>query len=53
MTEGAVDFESVRARLEEELIDQAKKRAYEARIAALFDMADIIWYDDRLSYPEP
>lgn len=53
MTAGAVDFESVRARLEEELTAQAKERAYEERVAALFDMADIIWYDDRLSYPEP
>lgn len=53
MTAGAVDFESVRIRLEEELTAQAKERAYKARIAALFDMADIVWYDDRLSYPEP
>ena len=53
MTAGAVDFESVRARLEEELTAQAKERAYEERVAALFDMADIIWYDDRLNYPEP
>lgn len=53
MTAGAVDFESVRIRLEEELTAQSKERAYEARIAALFDMADIVWYDDRLSYPEP
>ena len=53
MTAGVVDFESVRARLEEELTAQAKERAYEERVAALFDMADIIWYDDRLNYPEP
>lgn len=53
MAAGAVDFESVRIRLEEELTAQAKERAYEARISALFDMADIVWYDDRLSYPEP
>ena len=53
MTAGAVDFESVRARLEEELTAQVKERAYEERVAALFDMADIIWYDDRLNYPEP
>lgn len=53
MTAGAVDFESVRIRLEEELTAQAKERAYEDRVAALFDMADIVWYDDRLSYPEP
>ena len=53
MAAGAVDFESVRIRLEEELTEQAKERAYEARIAALFDMADIVWYDDRLSYPDP
>ena len=53
MTAGAVDFESVRIRLEEELTAQARERAYEDRVAALSDMADIVWYDDRLSYPVP
>ncbi len=53
MAAGAVDFESVRVRLEEELTAQARERAYEDRVAALFDMADIVWYDDRLSYPVP
>ncbi len=53
MAAGAVDFKSVRIRLEEELTAQAKERAYEARLTALFDMADIVWYDDRLNYPVP
>ena len=52
LEQGAVAFEAVRIRLEEELTQQAKEQAYEERITALFESADIIWYDDRLEYPE-
>lgn len=49
---GPVDYLSVRSRLEEELTGQARQAAYERHICALFDAADILWYDDNLAYPD-
>lgn len=49
---GSVSFESVRARLSEELTAEAQTACYEERIAMLFDTADILWYDDNLAYPD-
>lgn len=48
----SVSFESVRARLCEELTAEAQTAYYEERIAMLFDTADILWYDDNLAYPD-
>lgn len=47
-----VDYASVRSRLEEELTAEARRAAYESTISALFDAADILWYDDNLAYPD-